>query len=407
MRHQRLRKSRIKRGLLGDTNVNVRNTWIGIATATTLFLSMPASAQDAGIGAELECLRFIQSQERAYRIPQGLLTAISLAESGRPAGPNDQLHAWPWTINVNGRGRFFDTKEEAVAETRRLLDAGERSIDVGCMQINLRYHPNAFQTMEDAFDPATNVAYGAKFLSELHGLQGSWSKAVERYHSSDDGRREQYRERVLALWNTEARNIVMNAVLAEDTDTPYHRAIKDFVAQRYAEALDKYQAIVDSNPGDKIGLLGVAMSYEELGRDVEAMQAYGRYLAAEPNNQNVLSKVMQKASANGPEEARAQLEGFVKAGVAQPDVFSALAELASTMGDHDTAFTYAKDAITKAPGVPTYYLNAGVIADKLNQPAAAIQFYEQFLSMFERRPTYLDASVDGVRDRVRFLRAKL
>ncbi len=393
--------------LWGNLNVNAKNIWAGIAAAATIVMSAPTFAQNADIGAEFECLRFIQSQERAYRIPQGLLTAISLAESGRAAGPDNQLHAWPWTINVNGRGRFFETKDEAIAETRRLLDAGERSIDVGCMQVNLRYHPNAFQTMEDAFDPATNVAYGAKFLSELHGLQGSWSKAVERYHSSDDGRREQYRERVLTLWNTEARNIVMNAVLAEDTDTPYHRAIKDFVAKRYPEALDKYQAIVDGNPTDKIGLLGVAMSYEELGRDVEAMQAYGRYLAAEPNNQNILSKVIQKAGAKTPEAARADLEGFVKAGVAQSDVYSALAEVASTLGDDEAAFTYAKDAINNAPGVPTYYLNAGVIADKLDQPAAAVQFYEQFISMFERRPTYLDASVDGVRDRIRFLRAKL
>src|SRR5690606_25862542 len=98
---------------------------------------------------------------------------------------------------VNGQGRYFDSKEEAVAETRKLLDAGSRSIDVGCMQINLRYHPNAFRSIEDAFDPAMNVAYGAQFLKSLHELQGSWPNAVERFHSSEDGRRAEYREKVL------------------------------------------------------------------------------------------------------------------------------------------------------------------------------------------------------------------
>src|SRR6202012_2592295 len=107
-------------------------------------------------------------------------------------------------------------------------DEGQRSIDIGCMQINLRYHPNAFRTMEDAFDPATNVAYGAQFFDSLPQLQGSWGKAVERYHPAEAGRRDEYREKVLAFWNNEARNIVMNAVLAENTDTPYHRAVRDF-----------------------------------------------------------------------------------------------------------------------------------------------------------------------------------
>lgn len=387
--------------------MNAVKVWLGLLGLAAGFAAAQASAQDSNIGPDMECLRYLQAYERSLTIPQGLLTAISLAESGRRMGADEQLVTWPWTINVGGRGQYFETKEDAVAETRRLLDAGERSIDVGCMQVNLRYHPNAFQTMEEAFEPATNVAYGAKYLKELHGLQGSWSKAVERYHSSDDGRREQYRERVIALWNSEVRNMVMNAVLAEDTDTPYHRAIKDFAAARYTEALDKYQAIVDGNPKDRIGLLGVAMSYEELGRDVEAMQAYGRYLAAAPDNPSVLSKIIQKATTKAPDAARADLEAMLKAGVSEADLYSALAEVASAQGDNDAAFTYASDAVKKAPTVATYYLNAGVLADKLNKRTEAVRLYEQFLMFFERQPIFVDTSVDGVRDRVKFLRARL
>jgi tetratricopeptide (TPR) repeat protein len=373
---------------------------LALAGATTAF------AQDSDLAPEMQCLRYLQSYERSFNIPQGLLTAISLAEAGRPA-PTGELMAWPWTINVNGDGQFFETKEEAVAATRKFLDEGQRSIDVGCMQVNLRYHPNAFKTIEEAFEPGTNIAYGAKFLSSLREMQGSWPKAVERYHSSDDGRREQYRERVVALWNSEARNIVMNAVLAEETDTPYHRAIRDFVAGRYSDALDKYQAIVDKNPEDRIGLLGVAMSYEELGREAEMMQAYARYLAAEPNNQNVLAGLMQKISAKSPEAARAELEMFVKAGVEASDVYATLAELSNALGDNDAALKYASDAIRKAPTITAHYLNAAVLADKLNKPAAALQFYEQFLTLYGRRPVLIDTSIDGVRERVKFLRTKL
>lgn len=385
--------------------MSVLRSFVG-AIGVALFAPTIVNAQDADVPVEMLCLSYSQAFERGHQIPQGLLTAIALAESGRP-GADGSLSAWPWTINVSGRGRYFETKEEAVQETRKLLDAGERSIDVGCMQVNLRYHPDAFPTVEDAFDPATNVAYGAKYLSELHGLQGSWARAIERYHSSEDGRREEYRDRVIALWNTEARNLVMNAALTEDTDTPYHRAIKDFAAGRYAEALDKYQSIVDGRANDRIGLLGVAMSYEALDREAEAMQAYARYLAVEPSNSSVMSKVISRATAKEATAARADLEALRMAGVNEADLFSALAEIASKQGDNDAAFTYASDAVKRAPSVLTYSLNAGVLADKLNRPAAAVQFYEQFLALFERQRTLVDTSIDGVRDRVKFLRAKL
>jgi tetratricopeptide (TPR) repeat protein len=378
---------------------------LGVILALAAGASIPSHAQD--LSPDMECLRYLQSYERSMRIPQGLLTAISFVESGRPVGPNNELVAWPWTINVNGQGRYFDTKEEAVTATRKLLDEGQRSIDVGCMQINLRYHPNAFRSMEDAFDPALNVAYGAQFLSSLHGLQGSWAKAVERYHSSDDGRREEYREKVMAFWKTDARNVVMNAVLAENTDTPYHRAIRDFAAGRYTEALDRYQSIVDGNANDRIGLLGVAMSYEQLGRDAEAAEAYARYLVVEPQNQSVLTHIIQKALADSKEAGRAQLEGLVKAGVKSAELMAALADIAGAAGDNETALTYATRALEQAPGVPMYYLNAGVLADRLNNKSAAATYYEQFLTLFDQRPVLVDTPVDGVRNRLRYLKANL
>jgi tetratricopeptide (TPR) repeat protein len=366
----------------------------------------PVLAQDGEVSPDQACLRYLQSYERSMRIPQGLLTAISFVESGRQ-GTNGQLTAWPWTINVNGEGRYFETKDEAVTTTRKLLDEGQRSIDVGCMQINLRYHPNAFRSIEDAFDPALNVAYGAQFLTSLHQLQGSWAKAVERYHSSDDGRREEYRERVIAFWNNDARNMVMNAVLSEDTDTPYHRALKDYANGRFSEALDKYQAMVDANATDRIGLLGVAMTYEQLGRDAEANEAYVRYLALEPGNHSVLTQMIQKAVAQPADKARSDLEAMAKAGIKSPELMSALAEIAGKSGDNTAAYDYAATAVQQAPGVTMYHLNAGILADRLNRPAAALAYYEQFLALFQQRPVLVETPIDGVRERVRYLRARL
>lgn len=251
-----------------------------LALGVAILAPTCAMAQDAELAPELQCLRYVQAQERAKTIPVGLLTAITMVESGR-RGDDGKVNPWPWTINVGGRGMYFASKEEAIAETRKLMDEGQRSIDVGCMQINLRYHPNAFKNLEEAFDPAANVAYGAQFLKSLHLLQGSWPNAVERFHSSEDGRRAEYRERVLTVWNDDARTLIMNAVMAENTDTPYHRALRDFVDAKYSAALDKYQDIVDKAPKDRLGLLGLAMTFERLGRTAEAHDSYARYLVVE------------------------------------------------------------------------------------------------------------------------------
>ena len=103
-------------------------------------------------------------QERVAGIPQYLLTAISKAESGRWDDTNKASIAWPWTVTSGGEGRFYDSRQEALAEVRRLKAAGVKNIDVGCMQVNLMHHGHQFASIEHAMDPAANVAYAATFL---------------------------------------------------------------------------------------------------------------------------------------------------------------------------------------------------------------------------------------------------
>lgn len=397
----------VKHGLLSQN----KGLWAlsGIAGAVLLvFSGASAQVQTGPSNADLAvCQRHVQSSERAQRIPQGLLAAISLVESGRGLGPDGSLVAWPWTINAAGEGQYFDTKEEAIATTRQLIDDGLRSIDIGCMQINLRYHPDAFASLEHAFDPARNVAYGASYLRQLHRLQGSWPKAVERYHSSDDGRRADYRDKVLATWRDDARRLIMNAVLAEDTDTPYHRAVKDFAAGRYTQALSEYSSVLKDKPTDRLALLGVAMTNDRLGRKAESDQAYDQFLINEPNNPAILSRVLEGVAILPPGEAIARLETLANSGVDQPAVLAMLADLKSNMGQTESALTYMAAAIDRAPDMALYHLNAGVLSDRLNRPGQALGYYAEFIRLFELQPVFVDTPVDGVRERARYLRARL
>ena len=68
------------------------------------------------------------------------------------------------------------------------------------MQINLMFHPSAFATLEDAFDPWTNTQYGARFLGTLYREIGSWPQAAAAYHSRTPGLGAKYETRIMAMW---------------------------------------------------------------------------------------------------------------------------------------------------------------------------------------------------------------
>ena len=151
----------------------------------------PAAMCDAAVGAA----------EARSRLPSRVLTAIALHESGRIDPDTGRWRPWPWTINFEGTGHFYASKEEAIAAVQQIQASGGQSIDVGCMQINLMHHPNAFTTLDDAFDPTLNAIYAGRFLKDLFTSMGDWGQAIAAYHSRTPGLGEPYRDQVVAAWN--------------------------------------------------------------------------------------------------------------------------------------------------------------------------------------------------------------
>jgi hypothetical protein len=150
-----------------------------------------ASAKDEAAA----CLGLIKSAEKSQAIPEGLLKAIGFTESGRVTADGRRV-PWPWTVNAEGQGYYFETKKDAMAFVEGLQARGVRVIDVGCMQVNLYYHPAAFVSLDSAFDPATNVAYAAKFLNELKAETDDWGIATQYYHSRNPSLGQAYAGRV-------------------------------------------------------------------------------------------------------------------------------------------------------------------------------------------------------------------
>ena len=167
--------------------------WAGVANAGTQQTTW--AELQAGL-----CTAAVQQAETKYHLPQGLLTSIARAESGRPITSMNDIRAWPWTIDADGNGLFLDSKAAAIAWMAE-QSAHHAAIDVGCMQVDLAYHPHAFASLEQAFDPVANADYAARLLLSLyHGEAGeSWDVAVGLYHSHTALLAAAYRDRVAMM----------------------------------------------------------------------------------------------------------------------------------------------------------------------------------------------------------------
>ncbi|MEQ8395153.1 murein transglycosylase [Thalassobaculum sp.] len=195
------------------------------------------------------CIEATRSAERRHHLAPHLLGAISLAETGRWSRDHKASFAWPWTVMAEGRGRYLPSKAAAVAEVRRLQARGVKNIDVGCMQVNLFYHADAFDDLASAFDPETNADYAAAFLRDLKEEVGTWKDAVAYYHSRDDKRGDYYQGKVYDLWYGQRQNLMIAAqgsapaLTAEALAAEAHRAE---LAQARARKADQYRMIQEA-----------------------------------------------------------------------------------------------------------------------------------------------------------------
>ena len=132
----------------------------------------------------LACDRAAAQAERISSLPAGLLAAIGTVESGRADATGTYRRAWPWSINADGWGYFAASKTEAISTVRALQERGARYIDVGCFQVDLFYHPDAFTSLEQAFDPDANARAASRILLLGRFSATGWNQAIAAYHSA-------------------------------------------------------------------------------------------------------------------------------------------------------------------------------------------------------------------------------
>ena len=124
---------------------------------------------------------------RRYGLPVNILYAVALTETGRRGSLQ------PYALNIDGKAVFPANLSASMAAFEQARGQGAKFIDIGCMQVNHRFHSRNFSSLAAMFDPRQNVDYGARFLKELKAREGSWTLAVARYNAGPNNNPAQKR----------------------------------------------------------------------------------------------------------------------------------------------------------------------------------------------------------------------
>lgn len=183
--------------LAGDSRPNpplykalVQNNFGGRVVAICVVLVL-ADAGHAGVAAI--CDDAARSASDKTGVPVSVLRAITRSETGQTK--RGELRPWPWTVNMEGVGKWFSSRDDALGYVRAKYDKGARSFDVGCFQINYRWHGEKFASINEMFDPEANALYAARFLKRLYAEKNDWSEAAGAYHSRTKKYSTRYRKR--------------------------------------------------------------------------------------------------------------------------------------------------------------------------------------------------------------------
>ncbi len=161
------------------------------------FQILTSQRVEAAVDPAQSCDRAAAQAAKVVGVPIDILLAISRVETGRRL--DGSFGPWPWTINADGKGTFYDSKTAAITAAETHQADGTGTFDIGCFQLNIRWHGKAFASFDDMFDPVKNATYAAQFLQSLYQETGNWSDAVAAYHSRTPDLAQTYLNQVKAV----------------------------------------------------------------------------------------------------------------------------------------------------------------------------------------------------------------
>lgn len=137
---------------------------------------------------------------KQHHLDPYILYAVALKESANDTDPT-AVKPWPWALNKSGQSLMPASQREAHALLKQSIDEGNRLVDVGLMQINVRWHGHRVNSPAQLLDPITNVQIGAELLATaIRSAPHDLALGIGRYYSwNDEKAAKAYGQSVMAI----------------------------------------------------------------------------------------------------------------------------------------------------------------------------------------------------------------
>jgi hypothetical protein len=116
---------------------------------------------------------------------------------------NDRAQPWPWTLNIEGVGYYYKSKDSAVVAAKKAIANGVKKLGIGLGQIEWRFHGQRFGwDVERALNPVNNIKSVCAVLQEGMDTDRvkNWADAIAYYHRPKlDKIGREYASKVLGL----------------------------------------------------------------------------------------------------------------------------------------------------------------------------------------------------------------
>lgn len=138
---------------------------------------------------------------RQHGLSPYLLYAVALKESAKYQANRRAVSPWPWALHGPHGATYADSREHAAELLRQKLELTPL-VDIGMLQINVRWHGHRVQSPEDLLDPLTNLQVGATILAEtIRSAPGDLALGVGRYHHwRDEAVARAYGQHVILIY---------------------------------------------------------------------------------------------------------------------------------------------------------------------------------------------------------------
>ncbi len=163
-----------------------------------------------------------------------LLYAIAIKETMMQKKDSEKGLITPhlWAMNSPTLpGKYYDNQLELIHNIKKLTAKNIKNIDIGVMQINVKWHAYRVNSIYELTDPRTNIKVGADILNDALRSTNDVIKGVGRYHNP--------KNKIALKYGSHVLNIYINLVKLADI-YEYDFAFSKVSARDIESILDTY-----------------------------------------------------------------------------------------------------------------------------------------------------------------------